>query len=65
MITYRNGDLLKSNCNIICHQVNCQGVMGAGIAKQIRLTYPSVFKAYEDYVIYMALKAFLGSLKGV
>lgn len=48
MVTYKNGDLLKSNCNIICHQVNCQGVMGSGIAKQIRAAYPSVFKAYKD-----------------
>jgi len=32
---------------IFCHQVNCQGVMGAGLAKQIRERYPSV---YEDYM---------------
>ena len=46
MITYKNGDLLTSDCNIICHQVNCQGVMGSGIAKQIRETYPLVYKCY-------------------
>ena len=46
MITYKNGDLLESNCNFICHQVNCQGVMGSGIAKQIRNLFPFV---YEDY----------------
>ena len=45
MITYKNGDLLESNCNFICHQVNCQGVMGSGIAKQIRNLFPFV---YED-----------------
>lgn len=32
-MTYYKGDLLKSPCNMICHQVNCQGVMGDGIAK--------------------------------
>jgi len=48
MITYKNGDLLKSNCNIICHQVNCQGVMGSGIAKQIRATYPHIFSKYKQ-----------------
>lgn len=30
------GDLLCSTAEIIAHQVNCKGVMGAGIAKQIR-----------------------------
>lgn len=47
MIKYREVDLLKSECNIICHQVNCQGVMGSGIALQIRINYP---KVYEDYI---------------
>lgn len=47
MVTYHNGDLLKSECDIICHQVNTFGIMGAGIAKQIRSTYPSVFKQYS------------------
>lgn len=32
---------------IICHQVNCMGVMGAGLAKQIRDTYPSVYQHYR------------------
>ena len=47
MIKFCNGDLLKSGCDIICHQVNEYGVMGAGIAKQIKEKYP---KAFEDYV---------------
>lgn len=47
MIKFFNGDLLKSGCDIICHQVNEYGVMGAGIAKQIKEKYP---KAFEDYV---------------
>ena len=44
---YKNKSLLDLSPNIvICHQVNCQGVMGAGIAKQIRARWPEV---YEDY----------------
>ena len=31
---------------IICHQVNCKGVMGAGLAKQMRTKFP---KLYEEY----------------
>lgn len=47
MITYHEGDLLKSRCDIICHQVNCLGVMGAGIAKQIKEQYPENYKLYK------------------
>lgn len=47
MIKFFEGDLLKSGCDIICHQVNEYGVMGAGIAKQIKDKYP---KAFDDYV---------------
>ena len=46
MMKFFNGDLLKSGCDIICHQVNEWGVMGAGIAKQIKEKYP---KAFADY----------------
>lgn len=36
MIIERIGDILESEVNIICHQTNCKGVMGGGIAKTIR-----------------------------
>ena len=36
MITEKRGDLLNAKENIIAHQVNCKGVMGAGIAKLIK-----------------------------
>ena len=38
-----DGDLLKTNAKYICHQVNCKGKMGSGIAKQIRAKYPEVY----------------------
>lgn len=51
MITYVKGDLLDSNCDFICHQVNCQGVMNSGIAKQIREKWPEVYTQYlKKYV---------------
>lgn len=40
-------DLLDATEDIIVHQVNCQGKMGSGIAKQIREKYP---QAYKDYM---------------
>ena len=33
---------------VICHQVNCKGVMGAGLAKQIRERYPFVYTEYKN-----------------
>lgn len=48
IFTFHNGDLIiDSDVDVICHQTNCQGVMGAGIAKQIHKTYPRVFEQYE------------------
>jgi O-acetyl-ADP-ribose deacetylase (regulator of RNase III) len=45
-VYYINGDLLKSRHRYICHQVNCQGRMGSGIAKQIRERWPIVYEQY-------------------
>lgn len=47
MIKIVNGNLLDSSAKYICHQVNCQGVMGSGVAKQIREKYPQVFEKYK------------------
>ena len=48
MIKEFTGDILKSDEKIILHQVNCKGVMGAGIAKQIRDKYPEVYADYRE-----------------
>lgn len=48
MITERNGDILQSGADVICHQVNCRGVMGAGLAKQVKDQNPMVYAAYSD-----------------
>ena len=37
------GDILQSDADIIVQQVNCRGVMGAGLAKQIASQYPEEF----------------------
>lgn len=50
MIKIIDGDLLTSGADIICHQVNCQGKMNSGIAKQIREKYPGVFRVYKNFV---------------
>jgi O-acetyl-ADP-ribose deacetylase (regulator of RNase III) len=50
MIPIIDADILKAPENIIVHQVNCQGVMGAGLAFQIRNKYPIVYKNYKSVV---------------
>lgn len=50
MIQIIEGNLLDATENIICHQVNCMGVMGSGVALQIRNKWPNVYYEYVDYV---------------
>ena len=45
-MNYIKGDLLSVKRGIIIHGVNCQGVMGAGVAKAIRAKYPDVYTNY-------------------
>lgn len=46
MIEYKYQDIFESDADVILHQVNPFGIMGAGIAFQIAKKYPSV---YDDY----------------
>ena len=45
------GDILNNDYDFkfICQQVNCKGVMGSGLAKQIREKYPFVFNDYKRF----------------
>lgn len=46
-----NQDLLSVESGVIAHQVNCLGVMGAGVARQIAAKYPEVLTSYKKYVL--------------
>lgn len=48
-IHFRTGDICSSNCQYICHQVNCQGKMNSGVAKVIREKWPIVYDKYVDW----------------
>lgn len=48
-IIYKIGNLLDAQTAVIAHQVNCQGVMGSGIAKQIKEKWFNVFDGYKKY----------------
>jgi O-acetyl-ADP-ribose deacetylase (regulator of RNase III) len=43
------GNILMSDKDIIVQQVNCLGVMGAGLAKSIYQRYPEVLKEYRKF----------------
>lgn len=46
-ITFTRGNLLDSDAEAIVNTVNCVGVMGRGIALQMRNAFPANFRAYE------------------
>ena len=48
MIKHIKCDIFESGADVILHQVNCQGAMNSGIAKQVRDKYPNVFNAYKE-----------------
>lgn len=47
-VTIVDGDLLEAKEGIIAHQVNCRGVMGSGVAKQIKEKWPQAYKTYTS-----------------
>jgi O-acetyl-ADP-ribose deacetylase (regulator of RNase III) len=52
MIVYKQGDVLQALkdgiVDAVIHQTNCQGVMGSGIARQIREDFPIAYKIYKE-----------------
>lgn len=56
MISIVEKNLFDSKANFLVHQVNCQGVMGSGIAKQVAERYPFVDKEYRRYVFHCQKK---------
>lgn len=47
-ITFIEGDLLNlPDIDMIAHQVNCKGVMGSGLARQIKYNFPNIFESYR------------------
>lgn len=47
MIRYVTGDLLGANQKVIVHGCNNRGVMGSGVARQIREKWPNVYEVYH------------------
>lgn len=55
-------DILKQTRGIIVHGMNCQGVMGSGIAKNIRQLYPQVYDDYCDFILKHKNQKILGQI---
>lgn len=47
MIEYKTGDILTEDAEALVNTVNCVGIMGRGVALQVKHAYPDNFKAYE------------------
>jgi len=56
-----NEDIFNCVEDIIVHQTNCMGVMGSGIAKQVKEKYPDVFKGYYQYCKTSTVEEILGT----
>lgn len=46
MFKYVKGDLLESEAHALVNTVNCEGVMGKGLALQFRHKYPQMYEGY-------------------
>lgn len=66
-LTYVKGDILTPNTSdrgvIVCHQVNCKGVMGAGLAKQVKDKHPRVYEYYREAC--KSGQAYLGKVQAI
>lgn len=57
---YIKGNLLEAKADYIAHGVNCQGVMGSGVAKAIRDAFPEVYETYKHICDFNYSKTLLG-----
>ena len=44
------GNLFETDVYMIAHQVNCLGIMGGGVARQIREKWNRVYIEYKNYI---------------
>lgn len=49
MITKIKGNIFESDAEAIVNPVNCDGIMGKGLALEIKKKYPSVFLQYRKF----------------
>ena len=47
-ITDRTGNIFTTSCEVVTITVNCEGVMGAGIALEGRFRWPEMYRQYAN-----------------
>ena len=47
-IKYRRGDIFEANVQVIVNTVNCEGIMGKGLALEFKKRYPNMFPIYQQ-----------------
>jgi O-acetyl-ADP-ribose deacetylase (regulator of RNase III) len=47
-VEYLEGDILKAKTQVVVNTVNCEGVMGKGLALQFKKNFPEMFKEYKQ-----------------
>lgn len=47
MVHIKVGDLVKSDCDVMAHQTNCQGAMNSGVARSLRDEYPWCYDEFK------------------
>jgi len=64
MITHINKDITDVSTGIVVHGCNAQGVMGSGVAKQLRAKYQWIYTDYLDGLVNLrrAKKSPLGAV---
>lgn len=62
MVKIINDGLLNAKETYIAHQVNCYGVIGCGVALQIKNKYPYVYHRYYEYCEDHHAKNLLGKI---
>ena len=48
IVNFEEGSILNSSCHALVNPVNCEGVMGAGLAKLFASRYPLMMKGYKE-----------------
>jgi O-acetyl-ADP-ribose deacetylase (regulator of RNase III) len=64
-IYFIKGNMLEADLDYYCHQVNCQGRMDSGIAKQIKEKWIEVYHLYMMRFHTQDTSIFLGTIQDI
>lgn len=65
MIEYVNLDITTITRGVVAQGVNCQRVMGSGVAKAIRDKWPQVYDSYKNFMPKLSGQQLLGRVNVV